>query len=190
MAMTPRLRKFALLTHVVASVGWLGAVVFLALAIIGLTSQDSELVRGAYLAMEPTARFVLVPLAFASLTTGLVQSLGTTWGVFQHYWVVLKLLLNVFSIVILMVYMGIFRLMAALAGDTTVELATVRNPSPVVHAGLALMVLVVATTLAVYKPFGLTPYGIRKQTRAMRSSRPEVQWSENLGRYALLGQWV
>ena len=80
--------------------------------------------------------------------------------------------------------------MADLARDMTVELATVRNPSPVVHAGLALMVLVVATTLAVYKPFGLTPYGIRKQTRAMRSSRPEVQWSENLGRYALLGQWV
>lgn len=77
--------------------------------------------------------------------------------------------------------------MADLARDMTVELATVRNPSPVVHAGLALTVLVVATTLAVYKPLGLTPYGIQQQTRAMRPSRSEMQPSDTPGRYALLG---
>jgi hypothetical protein len=38
MAMTPRLRKFALTAHVTSSVGWLGAVAaFLALAVAGLT---------------------------------------------------------------------------------------------------------------------------------------------------------
>ena len=86
MTMTPRLRTFALTAHVASSVGWLGAVVvFLALAGVGLTSQDAQTVRGAYLVMEPAAWFVLVPLAFASLLTGLVMSLGTTWGVFRHY---------------------------------------------------------------------------------------------------------
>ncbi|MDP8974391.1 MAG: DUF2269 domain-containing protein, partial [Actinomycetota bacterium] len=60
--MTPRLRKFALTAHVVSSVGWFGAVVvFLALAVIGLTSQDAQTVRGAYLVMEPAAWLVLVP---------------------------------------------------------------------------------------------------------------------------------
>lgn len=40
--MTPRLRKFALTAHVTSSVGWLGAVAtFLALAVVGLTSQDT-----------------------------------------------------------------------------------------------------------------------------------------------------
>ena len=48
MALTPRLRKLALTTHVTASVGWLGAVVaFLALSLTGLTSHDPQTVRGA-----------------------------------------------------------------------------------------------------------------------------------------------
>ena len=68
MIMPPRLRKFALTAHVSCSVGWLGAVAaFLALAVIGLTSQDAQTVRGAYLVMEEAAWLVLVPLAFASL---------------------------------------------------------------------------------------------------------------------------
>jgi hypothetical protein len=42
----PRLRKFALTAHVVSSVGWLGAlVVFLALSVVGLTSQDPASAR-------------------------------------------------------------------------------------------------------------------------------------------------
>jgi ABC-type anion transport system duplicated permease subunit len=42
------------------------------------------MVRSAYLAMERTAWFVIVPLAFASLLTGIVQSLGSLWGLFRH----------------------------------------------------------------------------------------------------------
>jgi hypothetical protein len=69
--MTPRLRKFALTVHVAASVGWLGAVIgFLAHAVAGLTSQDNQTVRAAYLMMALTGWFVLVPLSFASLLTG------------------------------------------------------------------------------------------------------------------------
>jgi hypothetical protein len=62
------LRKFVLTAHVTSSVGWVGAVgVFIALAIVGLTHHDGRAVRGAYLVMEPAGRFVLVPLALASL---------------------------------------------------------------------------------------------------------------------------
>ena len=78
MTMTPPLRKFALTAHVVSSVGWLGAVaVFLGLSIAGMTSQNLETVRAAYLAMESVGLFVLVPFSLASLLTGLAQSLGT-----------------------------------------------------------------------------------------------------------------
>ena len=136
--MTPRLRKFALTAHVTSSVGWLGAVVaFLALAVIGLTSQDARAVRGAYLVMEPAAWFVLVPLAFASLLTGLVMSLGTTWGVFRHYWVLFKLVITAFATLILLIYMGTFRYMARVAADPSVDLHKVRNPTPTLHAVLA-----------------------------------------------------
>jgi hypothetical protein len=159
------LRKLALTAHVAASVGWLGgAAAFLALGVVGLTSDDPDTVRGAYLVMEPAAWFVLVPLAFASLLTGLVQSLVTPWGLFRHYWVVFKLLINVAATIVLLIYMETFSSMARAAADPRADLGVVRTPSPVVHAGLALVLLLVATTLAVYKPRGLTPYGVRKQT--------------------------
>ena len=83
MSMRPRLRKFTLTAHVTFSVGWLGAVVaYLALAIAGLTRQDAQVVRAAFLSMELIGWFVIVPLSLAALFTGLVQSLGTEWGLF------------------------------------------------------------------------------------------------------------
>jgi len=172
MNMTPRLRKFTLTTHVTTSVGWLGAVVvFLALAVVGLTSRDAQTVRGVYLVMEPAAWLVLVPLAFASLLTGLVQALGTTWGLFRHYWVLFKLLITVFATIVLLIYMGTFRLMAGVAADPSADLGVVRNPSPLLHAVLALLVLLVATVLAVYKPWGMTPHGRRTPHRPPRMSQ-------------------
>jgi uncharacterized membrane protein len=175
MAMPPRLRKFALTAHVTASVGWLGAVAcFLALAVVGLTSQDPQTVRGAYLVMEPAARFILVPLAVASLLTGLVQSLGTPWGLFRHYWVLFKLLINVVATIVLLSYMQTFRAMAALAADPRAELDVVRNPSPALHAALALVLLLAATVLAVYKPRGMTGYGRRR-----RDEQRTVPWRRN-----------
>jgi hypothetical protein len=173
MKMSPALRKFALTAHVASSVGWLGAVAtFLALAVVGLTSKDVQTVRGVYLVMEPTARFILLPLAFASLLTGLVCSLGTTWGLFHHYWVIFKLIINVFATFVLLIYMETFQHMARVAADPSVDLALVRNASPALHAALALVLLLVATTLSVYKPRGLTAYGWRKQQQQRRLLQP------------------
>lgn len=175
MIMTPRLRKFVLTAHVTTTVGWLGAVVvFLALAVIGLTSRDAQTVRGAYLVMEPAAWFVLVPLALASLLTGIVQALGTTWGLFRHYWVLFKLLIAVFVTIVLLIYMETFSVMAGVAAYPGASLALVRNVSPALHASLALFVLLVATVLAMYKPRGMTRYGWRKQHEQRAVSQPPV----------------
>jgi len=115
--MTPRVRKFALTAHVISSVGWLGAIaVFLALSVAGLTIRDAQMVRAAYLAMELTAWSVLVPLALASLLSGLVQSLGTPWGLFQHYWVLVKLLLTMLATIVLLMYTQTISYTAGLAG--------------------------------------------------------------------------
>lgn len=161
--MKPNARRLALTAHVASSVGWLGAVAtFLGLAVIGLTSDDSETVRGAYLVMEPGARFVLVPLALASLLTGLIQAVGSTWGLLRHYWVLAKLAISVVSTIVLLLYLETFGLMAAVASDPGAEIRDVRNASPALHAAAALVLLLVATTLAVYKPRGMTRYGWRK----------------------------
>lgn len=166
MTMSPRLRKLALTAHVSSSVGWLGAVaVFLALAVGGLTSRDTGTVRATYLAMELITWFVLIPLAFASLLTGLVQSLGTTWGLFRHYWVLAKLLLTVAATIVLLVYTQTIGALAAVAADPTSSSADLRalGESPVLHAAAALLLLLTATILAVYKPQGMTRYGRSRQ---------------------------
>ena len=101
------LRKFALTTHVSSSVGWFGSVAaFLALAIGGPTGSDPEGVRAAYLPMHLTTRYVVVPLSAGALATGIVQSLGTSWGLFRHYWVVTKLLITVVATLILLLHTG------------------------------------------------------------------------------------
>ena len=165
--MSPRARKLALTAHVTASVGWLGAVAaFLALAVTGLASDDGDTVRGAYLVMDLTGWFVLVPLSIASLLTGLVQSLGTAWGLFRHYWVLFKLVINVFATFVLLLYMQTLEHFAGIAAQmsaSTDDLGALRSPSPLLHATLALLLLLVATVLAVFKPRGMTSYGRRKQ---------------------------
>jgi hypothetical protein len=98
----------------------------------------------------------------------IVQSLGTTWGLLRHYWVIFKLLINLFATLILLSYTNTFSSLADVAADPRADLGMVRNPSPALHAVLALLLLLAATVLAVYKPRGVTPYGQRKQ-RAQRT---------------------
>ncbi|HEV3479789.1 MAG TPA: hypothetical protein VG144_10125 [Gaiellaceae bacterium] len=139
----PVFRKLALTAYVSASVGWLGAVVaFLALAVAGLTSEDAQTVRAAYLA----------------------------------------LLINLFATIVLLLYtqtLDYFADVAAATSSSSGDLSRLRNTSPLLHAGLALLLLLVATTLAVYKPRGLTPYGQRKQRErpAPAAPRARVLWT-------------
>jgi hypothetical protein len=165
MTLTPLLRKFVLTAHVTFAVGWLGAVAgFLALAIAGLTSQDAQIVRSAYLAMELIARFVIVPLSFAPLLTGPALSLGTPWGLFRHYWILVKLLITILSTIILQVHMQPISYLSGVAAEATLSSADLRlQIQMVVASGAALLALLVTTTLSVYKPRGMTPYGWRKQ---------------------------
>ena len=164
--MTPRLRKFVLTAHVTASVGWLGALaVFLAHALASLLSEDAQMVRAASLAMGVAAWFVILPLSLASLITGLVQALGTSWGLFRHYWIFFKLLLTAIATIILLLKLGPISYLADAATKTTFSSADLigLRTSLMVHAGGGLLVLLAAAALARYKPPGMTLYGIRTQ---------------------------
>jgi len=168
--MTPALRKMTITAHVTFSVGWLGAVAaFLVLSIAGLTSHDAEVVRGAYLSMDLISRFIVIPMCFAALATGLLQALGTPWGLFRYYWILVKFGLAIFATIALLVHQFAVVAEAAkrVSGAATETLFSadlgplktelVRAPS------LAIVLLLVVTTLGVYKPWGLTRYGRRKQ---------------------------
>jgi hypothetical protein len=163
--LTPRARKFALIVHVACSVGSLGAVAaFLALAVAGLKSPDAGMVHAAYPMMELVAWLVVLPMLLSSLLTGLVQALGTPWGLFRHYWVLAKLLLSVFATVVLLLQMsGLNHLAMAAAGASFGSEIDELRRSPVLHAVGGLMVLLVLLALSAYKPRGLTRYGWRRQ---------------------------
>jgi uncharacterized membrane protein len=162
MTLSPRLRKFVLTTHVVSSVGWIGAVVaYLALVVSALTSEDAQTVRATFLGMEKIY-LVLIPLAVVSLLTGVVQSLGTKWGLLRHYWVVFKLGLTLVATAVLVLHMPTVNSLADKAADTG------RTDLPeaggeLLHAGVGLLILLATAILGLYKPRGVTRYGRRKR---------------------------
>jgi hypothetical protein len=174
MTMTPAIRKLALVAHITFSVGWLGAVVpYLALTITGLTTHDAQMARAAYLSMELIGWFVIVPFSLAALLTGLIQSLGTPWGLFRHWWILGKLLLTTFAVVVLLQHMQHVSRVARIAKET--DLSSASFLPELVHAGGGLLVLLTITMLSVFKPLGLTPYGQRRVSQAGLLSRPNYE---------------
>ncbi len=81
----------------------------------------------------------------------------------RHYWLLVTLLLNVFATGVLLYVPTLGGL--ARAARTAGDAAQVGNPSPVLHAAGALVLLLAAMMLSVYKPRGLTGYG-RRRSRA------------------------
>jgi len=169
--MPPRLRKAVLTTHVITSVGWLGAVIaYLALDVTAVTSRDVELVRAAYLAMEVLVIGVIVPLALTTVLIAVVNSLGTSWGLFRHYWVLIKLLLTLVAATVLLIEAQTISHLAHAAAAATDPRDL---PGTLPHSIGGLMVLLLTTILSVFKPPGLTRYGWRKQQQQRRRQHPE-----------------
>jgi hypothetical protein len=160
--LAPGPRKLVLTVHLTSSVGWIGAVVvYLALGVAAATSRDADTVRAAWIAMEVAGWSAIVPLALGALLTGLVMALGTPWGLFRHYWVVISLALTLLATAVLLAHMPTVSAMADLA--RTADGANLGgHGGDLFHAGGGLVVLLAVAVLNVYKPRGLTPYGWRK----------------------------
>lgn len=171
MTLSPALRKLALTVHLTTSIGWIGAVVaYLALGVAAVTSSSPDTIRAAWTAMELTGWWVIVPLAIAALLTGVVISLGTRWGLFRHYWVLISLGLTVLCTVVLLLHMPTVSAMASVvrAADGTDVSAL---GGDLFHPGAGLLLLLLVTGLNVYKPAGLTAYGWRKQQEKRHARR-------------------
>jgi hypothetical protein len=173
-SLPPAFRKAVLTTHVVTSVGWLGAVVaYLVLDVTAATSKDVDLVRTAYAAMELVVTSAIVPLALAAVVIGVVNALGTTWGLFRHWWVILKLLLTLVATTVLLLQVPTVQMLA----EASRSGADPRDlPGTLAHSIGGLVVLGVVTVLSVYKPRGLTRYGWRRQQaeRGRRHGEPSA----------------
>jgi len=166
--MPPAVRKFALAIHLTTSVGWIGAVVgYLALDVTVAISGDPSAVRAAWIAMDLVVSWAIVPMAFASLVTGLVMALGTRWGLFRHWWVLISFLLTVGATGVLLSETRVIADGAAMAADPATSAdALLALPGTLPHSVGGLVVLLAVQVLNVYKPNGLTPYGWRKLQEA------------------------
>lgn len=173
--MSPGLRKLLLTVHVASTVGWVGAVaVFAVLAVTALTTSDPELATGAQLAMDLSARLVIVPLSMASVISGVVQGLRTSWGLFRHYWVVVKLVVTLFATAILLLKVPVIAELAdAARGSSSGDVRNLRMEL-VLHSVGGLLVLLVPLVLSIYKPRGMTRYGARKQREERERVRREA----------------
>lgn len=164
MIFPPGLRRLARAVHVSTSVALAGAVLaFLVLALSGWSHGEDEVARAMYVAMNQAAWLAVLPLAIGALATGLVESLGTAWGLFRHYWVVAKLVLTVATIAVLAAQLsglGHLSAMARAEASMMADMDMLRM-SAVIHAAGGLVAVLGIVTLSIYKPGGLTAYGRR-----------------------------
>jgi hypothetical protein len=163
-------RKLALALHISLSLGWVGAAVaYLAPSVAATTTTSEDTVRAAWIAQEVIGWYAIVPLATGALVSGLVMSLGTRWGLFRHYWVVITLALTTVSTVILLLHMSTVSAMADVARDGQIDMGAYGGD--LLHPALGVVVLVFVTALNVYKPRGLTRYGWRVQAQQQATER-------------------
>ena len=172
MQMRPGMRRAALAVHVVGSVGWIGAAAaYLVLGVAAASSDVPAAIRAAWIAMELVGWYVIVPLGTLALITGLIMSLGTPWGLFRHYWVLIALVLTAVSLAVLLFHLPTVTAAAGLA-RTADDPTAVLLGGDILHPALGLLVLIVIAVLNLYKPRGLTPYGHCRQTEAPVGARP------------------
>lgn len=163
-------RKFALSAHLTFSIGWIGAVVaYLGLGVTAVNTAETQTMRSAWIAMEVTGWYVIVPLAILSLLTGLVMALGTKWGLFRYYWVVISFVLTLFATAVLLLHMPTVSSTVDVALETEGP-ALEALGGDLLHPAIGLVVLLVVQVLNLYKPPGLTRYGWRKQQRERSGS--------------------
>ena len=165
--MRARARKAVLSAHLTVSVGWIGTVVaYLGLGVAAANSEDGEAIRAAWIGMELIGWYVIVPLAFASLLSGLVLALGSKWGLFRHYWVAISFFLTTFCVVVLVLHMPTVSATADFArGTSGADLEALGGDLS--HPGIGLVILLFIQMLNLYKPPGLTRYGWRKQQASL-----------------------
>lgn len=179
--MTGWLRKLGVVVHVVVSVGWLGAVAaFVALAVAAL-GPDQALSRAAFVGMGLIGRWVIVPLSLGALASGVVQSIATKWGLARHYWVLAKLLLTLAATAVLLLHqftaVDEAAFLALQGGTHTASHLRALGVQLLADASLGAVVLLVVTAIAVYKPWGLTPFA--KHAAVERAPRTQP-WSLRL----------
>jgi hypothetical protein len=160
-------RRATLVVHAAASASWLGLTLgLLALAVTAATTGSTVTVEASVRAMKLFADWLLLPLAFLTLLSGLVLSLGTPWGLARHRWVYTK-----FWLTLATTTATAFALRPGLGSTVTAVSAGGPLPDPVdVMMGpiVSLSAYLFMTVISILKPWGLTRRGQKIRTAARK----------------------
>jgi hypothetical protein len=179
--MSPVVRKLLLTSHIVFSVGWLGAVAgFLALSIAGVNSENEQIIRAAYLSMDLVSWYVILPAALGAFVSGVAQSLLTQWGLFKHWWIAVKFILTLGATALLLLHMKPIGLMADVAMVGNISDYSGPQVQLIADASLALAVLLITTAISVYKPWGRIESKVieeKKTDKKSKNKRNTLVWA-------------
>lgn len=162
-----RPRRALVLAHLTVSVGWLGLeVAMLALGVLALVGDETELRRAAILVAAVLGTWLYPLFSVASLVTGVLVSVRGPWGLVRHWWVFGKLIANT-----ALVFGGNFLVLAGVrhAADGARGGGAVSTGSATSLVGamtVGLLLLIAATVVSRYKPRGLTPFASSDTPRA------------------------
>ena len=163
-------RKSVLVVHIVSAGGWIGIDVVMGIFVFTALGTNDDGIRAlCFRALELFAVWPLIATGLVCLASGGVLGLGTKYGLVRYWWVAIKLAMNVVLVV----------LVAFALRPGVIEVAEqgrrfmVGEPVSLAVDGLifppivSTSALLVATVLAVYKPWGR----IRRRRASKRGAR-------------------
>ncbi|MFI6132082.1 hypothetical protein [Micromonospora sp. NPDC051141] len=147
--LSPAGRKALLTAHLATSLGWLGTdLTLLALGVAGLRGADPDVV---YPAAALVVTWLFAPLSVAVWLIGTASALLTPWGLLRWRWVLVKIALTTVMLgLVLLLLTPRIRHLGALAGAADAHLRVDLVVPPAVSTTL----LLIATVLSVWKPWG------------------------------------
>lgn len=163
-----RVRQVLVFLHVTSSLGWTGAgAANVVLAITGATTSSAEVRRVSYGLIDRIDVALVIPLAFITLSGGVLISLATPWGLVRHWWVLVKLVLTVAVIVFSTFGIGVWvyeSMDASAAGGTSpVAMRLVQG------AGANIVAFVFMSFVSFVKPWGTTPWARSRRRPLVRT---------------------
>ncbi|AHH97475.1 glucan phosphoethanolaminetransferase (alkaline phosphatase superfamily) [Kutzneria viridogrisea] len=168
-----RTRQLLVFVHVAVSVGWMGAgAANVVLAMTAGYTASAEVRQVCYQMIDQVDGFVVIPIAFAALASGVLLCLVTPWGLARYWWVLVKLVLTVAVIGYSTFGLGTWVEDSIAASTRGVE-------SPVAGqlaygAGLNIAAFLFMTWLSVAKPWGKTPWAPASPRRGHRPVAPRL----------------
>jgi hypothetical protein len=135
------------------------------LEIVALTTPNRPIVEAMRVAVN-ALNVTFPPLALGTIVSGVLLSLGTKWGLLKHTWIVAKIVLTVGVIATAVQLIDRFA-----QAETGITMGLLVSPSQL-RLGLSavhLLMLLVATIISVYKPWGRTWFYRRTAGQARRA---------------------